>query len=202
MGPTIVADALNTAAYIAVQPCITGHVDIVLGGATCTAIAAKYGVGLDVLMAGTIPGQCAKLEAADAICVPGAAIAPVTGLQAVNPVASAVPVVSPNAATLAGFCIPPVPLFQFPPRPRYQSCCICRFSSSCSLSSAVSSGQILAPTTPASSPAAALQQLLKPFQTQLDLRVQQTPDTRAPFNQTVRQTRLQSSNVFSVLYPH
>ncbi|KAJ3017182.1 UNVERIFIED_CONTAM: hypothetical protein HDU68_011813 [Siphonaria sp. JEL0065] len=72
VGPTITADALNTAAYLAAQPC-TGHVDIVMSGATCSTIAAKYGVTLAALMAVTIPGQCAKLEAADAICVPGAA---------------------------------------------------------------------------------------------------------------------------------
>ncbi|KAI9338840.1 hypothetical protein BDR26DRAFT_935168 [Obelidium mucronatum] len=69
-GPTIPADALNTAAYIKTQPC-TGHVDIVMSGATCTAIATQFGITLAALKTATIPGQCDKLEAADAICVPG-----------------------------------------------------------------------------------------------------------------------------------
>ncbi|ORY46768.1 hypothetical protein BCR33DRAFT_109437 [Rhizoclosmatium globosum] len=98
-GPTIVADALNTAAYTALQPC-TGHVDIVLGGATCTTIAAKYNVTLAALMAVAIPGQCAKLEAADAICVPGTATTSLTVGGAALPAGQAViPAVIPPVAS-------------------------------------------------------------------------------------------------------
>ncbi|KAJ3017181.1 UNVERIFIED_CONTAM: hypothetical protein HDU68_011812 [Siphonaria sp. JEL0065] len=99
VGPTIPADVLNTANYLKAQPC-NGHVDLVMTGATCTAIAAKFGVTLTALQAVTIPGQCDNLEAADAICIPnvnnGVGSAPVP----VPPPVS-VPAPQPNPATPA-----------------------------------------------------------------------------------------------------
>ncbi|KAJ3388298.1 hypothetical protein HDU84_009883 [Entophlyctis sp. JEL0112] len=68
-GPTITADALVTANYLQGNSC-SGHVDIVMTGASCDAIAQKYGISLAQLTAATIPGQCDDLEAADAICIP------------------------------------------------------------------------------------------------------------------------------------
>ncbi|KAJ3076267.1 hypothetical protein HDU98_004566 [Podochytrium sp. JEL0797] len=109
VGPTILADAVNTAAYLATSAC-SGHVDLVMTDATCTAIAAKYGISLDALMAATLPEQCQGLEAADAICIPGgvggaATAAPgsaplVPGTPA-TPAAPATPVVA-APATPAG----------------------------------------------------------------------------------------------------
>ncbi|KAI8609363.1 hypothetical protein BC830DRAFT_1150952 [Chytriomyces sp. MP71] len=111
-GPTITADTANAAAYAAANPsgpCAaggSGHVDLVMTGATCAAIAAKYGITLDALIAATSPGQCGGLEAADAICIPtagkGAAPAPApqpvtnSGAAPMAPVAKA-PVMNTNA---------------------------------------------------------------------------------------------------------
>ncbi|KAJ3233461.1 hypothetical protein HDU81_002261 [Chytriomyces hyalinus] len=69
-GPSVLAGEVNTANFLKRNQCNGGHVDLVLAGATCEAIAGKYQLELEVVEAANV-GFCAVMEVADAICIPG-----------------------------------------------------------------------------------------------------------------------------------